>query len=90
MTKVNISPVNQSTDFSAIVAGIMPRNNGTPAGIEALRQSLERSKIDAYGNANETINAKCLNLQVKQANYLKANDQSSFERISEMLEVCHA
>jgi len=46
--------------------------------------------VDRYGEANETINSKCLDLPATQSNNFKPNEYSTFERLSEQLGVCHA
>ncbi|MDR3551266.1 MAG: hypothetical protein P4L31_07675 [Candidatus Babeliales bacterium] len=42
--KRSITVEEPKINFSALAAMVMPRNNGTQAGIDALRASLERNK----------------------------------------------
>lgn len=64
--------------------------NGTISGVIALKQSLERGNVDAYAKANEVLNNKCLELPATKTNTFKADDQNSFDRLSECLQVVHA
>lgn len=57
-TKVTRRNERDNKKFVNQLSKILPRNNGTQAGVNALAESLKRT--DAYLKAQENINDKCL------------------------------
>lgn len=59
---------NHFPAFSAMLREVMPRQNGTPAGVSALAESLKRG--NAYVEAQQRINDLCNPVQSQLANTL--------------------
>lgn len=60
MNTANLNQTNEQNkgiDFSATLAKVLPRQNGTPAGVSALAESLKRG--NAYVEAQQRINDLC-------------------------------
>jgi len=73
-TKVTIeSEENNENNFSAMMAEIMPRQNGSPEKLEALASAFRRNGIHAEYNAElqENLNKKCLPNPSKLRNTFK-------------------
>lgn len=57
-TKVKQTSENDNIDFSGFISGaayMFPRDNGNPAGLEALRISLKRSEQNSFERLSECL-----------------------------------
>lgn len=73
-TKVNqTNEQNKGIDFSATLAKVMPRQNGTPEQFSALAASIERTKSylaqqqQAFNDKHLPVKTKLSNTLVKEA-----------------------
>lgn len=66
--KVLLDNDESNPNFGGVLARLLPRQNGTPAGVNALAESIKRG--NAYVEAQQRINDVCLPVKTQLSNDL--------------------